>query len=94
MSFIENFLLTKTEDMWKGFFPEVYPGNKDNYRGMAGITTWSFWLMLELCEYVERTGDTEFAMLYRNRVNDFVNGSLTLIGPSGLLENMPHVFID
>lgn len=93
-AFIENFLMTKTENMWKGFFPEVYPGNKANYKDMAGITTWSFWLMLELCEYVERTGDIDFALGYRERVKDFVKGSMTFIGSSGLLENMPHIFVD
>ncbi len=38
--------------MWKGFFPEVYPGVNDN-AGEVGIRNWSFWSALELCDYYE-----------------------------------------
>ena len=93
-AFIENFLLTPSSEMWNAFFPEVYPGNKSNYNEMTGITTWSFWLMLELCEYVKRTKDKEFAEKFKERVFDFIEGSKVYLGESGLLTNMPHVFID
>lgn len=91
---IENFLLTDPDGMWNAFFPEVYPANKDSYLSLAGLTTWSFWLMCELCEYVRRTGDMDFANTYRGRVERFVSGSLTLFGTHGCLENVPAVFID
>ncbi len=93
-AFIENFLLTPSEGMWNAFFPEVYPANKHNYKEMTGITTWSFWLMIELCEYVERTNDWEFAEEYKQRVFDFVEGSKVFLGDSWLLTNMPFVFVD
>ncbi len=92
--FLENFLSTDPEDMWRGFFPECYPGTKPNFRECAGITTWSFWLMEELCEYVRETGDLEFAEKYGNRVEAFVEGVKSLIGGTRLLENMPWIFID
>ena len=92
--FIENFLLTPAEGMFHGFFPEVYPGNKPDFRAMTGITTWTFWLMCELVEYVERTGDFEFRDEYADRVAAFVKGSFDFIGQSGLLENLPWLFID
>ena len=90
--FIENFLLTK--DMCKGFFPEVYPGNSPSYTTQVPITTWSFWFLCELCEYVARTGDRALALEHADRVEEFVRGSSTFIGRSGLIENMPGTFID
>lgn len=92
--FIENFLLTPAEGMFHGFFPEAYPGNKPNFKEMTGITTWTFWLMCQLVEYVERTGDYAFRDTYADRVAAFVKGSYDFIGQSGLLENLPWVFID
>lgn len=91
-AFIENFLLVK--NMWKGFVPEVYPAYKPNYSEFPGITTWTFWLMAELCEYAARSGDMEFIHKYHGRVAEFVNGSYTLLGESGLIENLPWLFID
>lgn len=93
-AFIENFLLTPSDEMWNAFFPEVYPANKRSYKEMTGITTWSFWLMIEMCEYVERTNDWEFAEKFRQRIFDFVKGSKVFLGECGLLTNMPHVFVD
>ncbi|MBQ7444866.1 MAG: hypothetical protein IJS71_02865 [Clostridia bacterium] len=92
--FIENFLLTDASMMWRGFFPECYPSNKSSFSECAGITTWSFWLMLELCEYAKETNDIEFAEKHRQRIEAFVDGFKTLIGPTGLLENLPWCFID
>lgn len=91
---LETFLITDKDKMYKGFYPEVYPANKNNYHEFTGITTWSFWLMCELCEYVKRTGDNNFAIEFKDRVNAFVNGSMTYIGDSGMLENLPFVFVD
>ena len=91
---LETFLITHKDKMYKGFYPEVYPANKNNYHEFTGITTWSFWLMCELCEYVKRTGDMDFALEFKDRVEAFVNGSMSYIGDSGMLENLPFVFVD
>ncbi len=92
--FIENFLLTPADGMFHGFFPEVYPGLKPDYRGMTGITTWSFWLGCEIAEYISRTGDIAFRDEYAPRVEAFVKGTQDFIGKSGLLERLPWLFID
>ncbi len=94
-AFLENFLLAPYGDgvgAANNFFPEVYPANK--LPGAPAITTWSFWLMLELVEYVERSGDLELALEHSKRVEDFVTGSMRYIGESGLLQDMPFVFVD
>ena len=93
-AFIENFLLTDPDGMWHAFFPESYPGLKGDFKACPGLLTWSFWLMVELPEYVRRTGDVAFAEKFKERVTRFVKGSLELRGESGLLENMPWIFID
>ncbi|MBQ7379484.1 MAG: hypothetical protein IJW70_07410 [Clostridia bacterium] len=92
--FIETFLLTPAEGMFHGFFPEVYPGLKSDYRSMTGITTWSFWLGCEIAEYISRTGDIAFRDEYAPRVEAFVSGTRDFVGKSGLLENLPWLFID
>ena len=71
--FIENFM--KTTRMWKGFFPEVYPGSKTD-ESDPGFINWSFWLMTELCDYYDRSGDTAFITECRKRVEEFVAGTL------------------
>ena len=92
--FIENFLLTPADGMFHSFFPEAYPGQKPDYKAMTGITTWTFWLMAEFVEYVERTGDFAFRDEHADRIAAFVKGSRDFIGTSGLLENLPWLFID
>ncbi len=91
---LENFLLTPAEGMGHAYFPEVYPANKPSFDGMPGISTWSFWLMCELCEFIRRTGDTEFGTRYKPRVEAFIRGTHDFIGKHGLLENMPFIFVD
>ena len=93
-AFIENFLEVSADKIWNAFFPEVFPGTKLNQTQCVSITTWSFWLMLELCEYVKRSSDHLMAEKYAARVEEFVNGSMSLIGSSGLIENLPCLFID
>lgn len=96
-AFLENYLMTPDTVKYRGFFPEVYPGNWDHTvtgEKNLGITTWSFWLMLELCEYIKRTGDLALARTHFARIRAFVEGSMLYKGKSGLLEDMPNIFID
>lgn len=89
--FIENFM--KTTGMWNGFFPEVYPGSKAD-ESDPGFINWSFWLMTELCDYYDRSGDTAFITECRKRVEEFVAGLLSLRGDSGLIETERGEFVD
>ena len=91
--FIENFMLTDAKSRFNCFFPEVYPAVRGNGYDV-GIRNWSFWLILELCDYCERTGDTEFIEQCRARVEAFIDGLLSLRGESGLLENIGTLFVD
>lgn len=91
--FLENFMQTEAKAYWKGFFPEVYPGVNGN-AGEVGIRNWSFWLALELCDYYERSGDLKFVEACKNRMEQFVEGVLSLRGESGLLEHTGTLFVD
>ncbi|HBU11993.1 MAG TPA: hypothetical protein DEB31_04490 [Clostridiales bacterium] len=91
--FLENFMLTDGTKKWKGFFPEVYPASKADDEDV-GITTWSFWLAVQLYDYYRRSGDRNFINACEKRVGYFVEGLLSLRGESGLLENLPDQFVD
>lgn len=92
--FLENFLLTPKNGMFHAFFPEEYPGNKPSYPDMTGITTWSFWLIIEVAEYIERTKDYDLRDEFTSRIEAFVDGTRFFLGKSGLLENLPWIFVD
>lgn len=92
-AFIENFLLTDPKKYHYAFFPSVYPGNEPGYPAHE-ISTWSFWLLAEICEYVKRTGDIDFVKEHKARIDSFIEGALSLRGESGLLEALPIIFID
>lgn len=91
--FLENFMLTDADAMDHAFFPEVYPGSKTR-NGDPGIMNWSFWLITELADYYERSGDVEFVEQCRERVTRFIEGLLSLRGRSGLIEDMDAQFVD
>lgn len=91
--FIENFMLTDADQMWHSFFPEVYPASKTDVSD-PGLRSWSFWLLAELFDYYERSGDKSFIETCKERVSRFIEGMLSLRGESGLLENMGALFVD
>lgn len=91
--FLENCLLTKAGHYKNNFFPEVYP-NSVKEKGKSGISSWSLWFALELYEYLQRTGDEKFVEEHRERMEQFVEGLLSFQGETGLLENLPELFVD
>lgn len=91
--FLWNFMLTDGAVKKNGFFPEVYPGSKKDPSDV-GIMNWSFWLMAQLVDYAERSGDQAFLAEVYPRVEMFADGLLSLRGKSGLLEGMDILFVD
>lgn len=89
--FLENFMLT--QNIWKGFFPEVYPGSKKDETD-PGFVNWSYWLMVEFCDYYERSGDKDFVLRSKERIEEFVQGLLSLRGEHGLVETGRGEFVD
>ncbi|OUP80907.1 hypothetical protein B5F07_19305 [Lachnoclostridium sp. An169] len=91
--FIENFMLTGAEDYQDHFFPEVYPGVHEP-RNEPGIRNWSFWLLEELYEFFERSGDRKLIRQWEERVSILLDHLITLRGKSGLLEDIGSQFVD
>ena len=91
--FIENYMLTDESILWKGFFPEVYPSSKKDVTD-PGFINWSYWLIAELYEYYQRSGDEEFIQKVQKRVEAFLDGLLSLRGESGLIETDKNLFVD
>lgn len=91
--FLENFLLPDSfEFLPKGMLPMCYPSdhNDQNY-----IPNWAMWYVLELADYVKRTGDRSLADAARNRVYDLIRFFQPYRNEFGLLEKLPKwVFVE
>ena len=92
-NFIENFLLPKEfKDIDKGMLPMCYPADHRNHNY---IPNWAMWFVLEVEEYLERTGDIATIERARTRIYDVVNFFERYMNRDGLLEKLPKwVFVD
>ena len=92
-NFIENYLLPKEfKDIDKGMIPMCYPADHRNHNY---IPNWAMWFVLELEEYLYRTGDTETIARARTRVYELVEFFRPYLNGDGLLEKLPKwVFVE
>ena len=92
-NFIENFLLPKEfKDIDKGMLPMCYPADHWNHNY---IPNWAMWFVLELEEYLKRTGDRATVDRARTRVYELVEFFKPYINEDGLLEKLPKwVFVE
>ncbi len=92
-NFIENFLLPKEfKDIDKGMLPMCYPADHRNHNY---IPNWAMWFVLELEEYLHRTGDAETIARARTRVYELVEFFRPYLNSDGLLEKLPKwVFVE
>ena len=92
-NFIENYLLpTEFKDIDKGMLPMCYPADHRNHNY---IPNWAMWFVLELEEYLHRTGDTATIARARTRVYELVEFFKPYINEDGLLEKLPKwVFVE
>lgn len=91
--FLENFLLAdQFEHLPEGMLPMCYPA--DHYDGVF-IPNWAMWFVLELEEYLVRSGDTELIIRAKKRVFDLLRYLETFENADGLLERLPSwVFVE
>lgn len=91
--FLQNFLLPEHfADIPEGMLPMLYPG--DHYDGVF-IPNWAMWFVLELEEYLHRTGDTALVQQARQRVYDLLGYFRKFENADGLLEKLESwVFIE
>ena len=91
--FLENFFLPDSFS-WlpKGMFPMCYPADHKYY---GFIPNWAMWLVLELHEYLERTGDRAFIDNAKSRIYALLDYFKGLENADGLLEKLEAwVFVE
>ena len=85
-SFLENYALYTTRPgLPEKMLPMCYPA--DQYHGKY-IPNWSMWYILELRDYVARTGDTAMKDLSEEKVRGLVEYFKKYENEYGLLENL------
>ena len=85
-TFLENFILAeKFEFLPEGMLPMCYPS--DHNDGLF-IPNWAMWFVLELEEYLERSGDRELVDRAKKRVMALVDYFRPFENESGLLEKL------
>ena len=85
-NFLENYLLYENEIFpHPGIIPMCYPSQvkEDDY-----IPNWILWYILELEDYQERTQDTAFVALHKQRIRDILDFFQGCENEYGLLENL------
>ena len=92
-NFIENFLLPERfKDIDEGMLPMCYPAD---HRNGNYIPNFAMWFVLELEEYLHRTGDEATVAKARERVYGVVDYFKGYLNEDGLLENLDRwVFVD
>lgn len=92
-NFLENFFLPESfKKLPKGMFPMCYPG--DHYNGNF-IPNWAMWLVIELEEYLERTGDRAFIDAAKPRIDALLAYFKPFENDEGLLEQLEAwVFVE
>ena len=92
-AFLENFFLPDSfRALAKGMFPMCYPG--DQYDG-GYIPNWAMWLVLELEEYLARTGDRKFVDDAKPRIMALVDFFKGYENKDGILEKLDRwVFVE
>ncbi len=92
-AFLENFLLAERfAHLPDGMLPMCYPA--DHYDGNF-IPNWAMWFVLELEEYIKRSGDCAFAERAKSRVYGLIQYFATFENEYGLLEKLEKwVFVE
>ncbi len=91
--FLENFFLPdRFENLPEGMFPMCYPA--DFYNGNF-IPNWAMFLVLELEEYMDRTGDGEFIENAKDKIYALMDYFKKFENADGLLDKLEKwVFVE
>ena len=92
-NFLENFLLPERfENIPEGMLPMCYPADHTNGNF---IPNWAMWFVLQLDEYIERSGDYETLLALKPRVMALMDYFERFQNEDGLLEKLEKwVFVD
>ncbi len=92
-NFLENYLLPQDfQPLPKGMLPMCYPA--DHNDGVF-IPNWAMWFVLELGEYVDRSGDRDMADALKSKVLGLIDYFKPFRNSDGLLEKLDSwVFVE
>jgi alpha-L-rhamnosidase len=92
-SFLENYLLPERFDpLPAGMLPMCYPADHDDGNF---IPNWALWFILELQEYLARTGDLQLVQALKPKVYALFDYFRPFLNEDNLLENLEQwVFIE
>ena len=92
-AFLENFLMPESfEFLPEGMLPMCYPSDHNDH---TFIPNWAMWYVVELGEYLTRTGDHEFVDSARDRVYGLLKYFSKFENEFGLLEKLESwVFLE
>lgn len=92
-AFLENFILPEAfRDVPHGMLPMCYPSDHLNRRF---IPNWAMFFVLELREYIQRTGDSELLQKARPRLEELLKYFKGFENADGLLEDLEGwVFVE
>jgi len=86
-NFVENFLLPERFDhLPDGMLPMCYPA--DHYNGNH-IPQWAMWFVVQLEEYLARSGDREMIDAIQPRITALLDFLAGFVNDDGLLESLP-----
>lgn len=86
-NFLENYLLPESfRDIPPGMLPMCYPAE---HPGGRHIPQWCMWLILQLEEYLERTGDRDLIDRFFPKVTGILGYFRKFENSYGLLESLP-----
>ena len=92
-NFLENYRLPESfEFLPKGMIPMCYP--TDVLEG-AFIPNWAMWFVIQLEDFLRRTGDKDFVLPFKKRVYDLLDYFKGFENSEGLLEKLENwVFVE
>ncbi len=92
-AFLENFLMPESfEFLPEGMLPMCYPADHND---RTFIPNWAMWYVVELGEYLARTGDAELIASAKERVYGLLDYFTKLENEFGLLEKLESwVFVE
>ncbi len=92
-NFLENYLLPGTfPNLPKGMLPMCYPAEHTTGRF---IPNWAMWFVVELEEYLQRTGNRELVTDLQKKVYDLIEYFKGFLNSDGLLEKLDSwVFLE
>lgn len=95
-SFLENFLIAENfKDVPDYMFAMCYPSDFADQIEFHFIPNWAMWYVIEIREYLERTGDKELVQLAKCKIEKLYGYFESLRNEDGLLENLERwVFVE